>query len=201
LDVKLGDFGNALFVQPLHQENSETLSQTLPTSVGIGRGTDAYTAPEIFKSSGTYDASVDIYSFGVSLFTIGLSGGRQPFVVTVNLDSSPTTPFTAMNSASSSVALEGLHMIRWIKKGFWHWVEKEYILAPSVSLETQRTPISETVTKERGGNGALSDIFKFPNGDRILQDAVDLLQLCTEITSNLRPTAPQLLAILEELDP
>ena len=50
-------------------------SQTLTN--GAGRGTLAYTAPEMFDQSESYTFSIDIYALGVLIFCI--ISGNQPF--------------------------------------------------------------------------------------------------------------------------
>lgn len=44
---------------------------------GVGRGTLAYTAPEIFSRDGIYSFPSDVYSLGVTLYV--LTTGQEPF--------------------------------------------------------------------------------------------------------------------------
>lgn len=66
LDLKLADFGNALVV-----ENDEELID------GLGRGTQTYSAPELLSPQTAYSFPVDVYSVGVTLYT--LLTGDEPF--------------------------------------------------------------------------------------------------------------------------
>jgi serine/threonine protein kinase len=91
LDIKICDFGNALLI-PEQQMVVQKGQQLRPTVVpnnplyddsqilkdGAGRGTSAYTAPELFSlNQRPYSFPVDIYSFGVLLFT--LVSQKEPF--------------------------------------------------------------------------------------------------------------------------
>ena len=85
----MADFGNARFVpevaSPSIQEpdSSRTLIPGSPTQQnsqslkdGLGKGTLAYTAPEIFENK-DYTFSVDIYSLGITLHALFTS--QEPF--------------------------------------------------------------------------------------------------------------------------
>lgn len=50
---------------------------TLPIQVGRGRGTAAYTAPELLGQSGLYSNAIDIYSYGVTLYSLLMD--REPW--------------------------------------------------------------------------------------------------------------------------
>ncbi|KAG9293887.1 hypothetical protein G9A89_019225 [Geosiphon pyriformis] len=68
LDIKLSDFGAALFV-----------SEGKPLEDGIGRGTPPYSPPElVMQSPFPYSFPVDIYSLGVTLYIIGFTA-KEPF--------------------------------------------------------------------------------------------------------------------------
>ncbi|KAF9210476.1 hypothetical protein BGZ59_009382 [Podila verticillata] len=94
LDAKLSDFGGGVFL-PESQEHP-----VLGVAEGLGRGTQPYSAPELFASVSsniTYGQGIDIYSLGVSLYVLGLTA---------------QDPFHKMKSM--------LEMVVWIKKGgFW----------------------------------------------------------------------------------
>ena len=68
MTCRLADFGNAALISP-------------PTALlkdGIGKGTQAYTAPEILRGlDGAYTLSADVYSLGCTFYT--LLTGREPF--------------------------------------------------------------------------------------------------------------------------
>lgn len=80
----------------------------LRVAEGLGRGTQPYSAPELFasvNSNSTYDQGIDIYSLGVSLYVIGLTAQE---------------PFHKMKSM--------LEMVVWIKKGgFWLWEDQSWV--------------------------------------------------------------------------
>jgi len=116
--VKLGDFGNAICIPPDEMNrnqiptssptpsdiSSSTSSSPLspiqtPISAsltdGIGRGTQSYSAPELYSGKGIYSYPIDIYSLGVTLYT--LITGQEPF----------------------SLAKSSVHMMMGIRKGFF----------------------------------------------------------------------------------
>ena len=99
LDPRLADFGNACYVPDFHGQDStsilysplsdKTLSpgsepertprnpqSTQSLKGGIGRGTLAYTAPELIANQ-PYSFPFDVYSLGVTLFV--LITGKEPF--------------------------------------------------------------------------------------------------------------------------
>ncbi|KAG0026633.1 hypothetical protein BGZ82_009382 [Podila clonocystis] len=102
LDAKLSDFGGGVFL-PKSKEHP-----ALRVPEGLGRGTQPYSAPELFasvSSSSTYGQGIDIYSLGVSLYVIGLTAQE---------------PFHKMKSM--------LEMVVWIKKGgFWLWEDQSWV--------------------------------------------------------------------------
>jgi serine/threonine protein kinase len=67
-DVKVADFGNALFC------SGESLQD------GLGKGTLGYQAPEIFSKERTYSFPVDVYSLGVLIYALVSNDG--PFAST-----------------------------------------------------------------------------------------------------------------------
>lgn len=82
MDIRICDFGNALIVPEakklfLNDNTSYDIvpgKEVFPDSQmltdGTGRGTPAYTAPELFIPQQKYSFYIDIYSFGVVLYTI-----------------------------------------------------------------------------------------------------------------------------------
>ncbi|KAF8983116.1 hypothetical protein BGZ52_001262 [Haplosporangium bisporale] len=102
LDAKLSDFGGGVFL-PESQEHP-----VLGVAEGLGRGTQPYSAPELFASVSsniTYGQGIDIYSLGVSLYVLGLTA---------------QDPFHKMKSM--------LEMVVWIKKGgFWLWEDQSWV--------------------------------------------------------------------------
>lgn len=92
LDLKLSDFGSACFVPEIESLKTEAFVTELKPSVipgspvklnsqtltdGVGKGTPAYTAPELFSSNQSYSFPVDMYSAGVVFYTI--ISQREPF--------------------------------------------------------------------------------------------------------------------------
>ncbi|KAG0342783.1 hypothetical protein BG004_005588 [Podila humilis] len=102
LEVRLSDFGGGLFLTPVARQEGLNISQAL------GRGTQPYSAPELFASANshsTYGQGIDIYSLGVTLYVIGLTAQE---------------PFHKMKSM--------LEMVVWIKKGgFWLWEDQGWV--------------------------------------------------------------------------
>lgn len=94
LDVRISDFGNACYVPEAMSPGSPDSDTTLsPGGIrlepgvpsynnsqsledGIGRGTLAYTAPELIRNE-PYTFSVDVYSLGVTFYS--LMCGFDPF--------------------------------------------------------------------------------------------------------------------------
>ena len=66
LDIRICDFGNAVVT-----------SNTVPLKDGLGKGTPAYTAPEIYSPGFSYSFPIDIYSTGVVFYT--MISQKEPF--------------------------------------------------------------------------------------------------------------------------
>lgn len=98
----------------------------LGVAEGLGRGTQPYSAPELFasvSSNSTYGQGIDIYSLGVSLYVLGLTA---------------QDPFHKMKSM--------LEMVVWIKKGgFWLWEDQSWV--------HDRGPVSKDVESRRSTSG------------------------------------------------
>ncbi|KAJ3317950.1 hypothetical protein HDV06_001024 [Boothiomyces sp. JEL0866] len=95
LDVKISDFGNASFVPESLTESNINLFKTTYTSLttitpgtpsspnaqtlfdGLGKGTLAYSAPEVITPNSSYSFPIDMYSLGVTLYTV--ISGKEPF--------------------------------------------------------------------------------------------------------------------------
>ncbi|KAI9207510.1 kinase-like domain-containing protein [Polychytrium aggregatum] len=79
LDIRLADFGNACRIPepqtPRSPEVQDYAGSPVVASIpfqlrdGLGRGTQAYTAPELFTTD-PYGTAVDVYSAGVTLYTL-----------------------------------------------------------------------------------------------------------------------------------
>ncbi|KAF9326707.1 hypothetical protein BG006_009893 [Podila minutissima] len=123
LDAKLSDFGGGVFL-PKSLEHP-----ALGIAEGLGRGTQPYSAPELFasaSSNSTYGQGVDIYSLGVSLYVIGLTAQE---------------PFHKMKSM--------LEMVVWIKKGgFWLWEDQSWV--------HDRGPVPKDLESNRRSTSSLS---------------------------------------------
>jgi len=71
LDIRVADFGNACFASTTPTSSSPQLRD------GLGRGTQAYSAPELLTPPTPYSFPVDIYSAGVTLCSV--ISGLEPF--------------------------------------------------------------------------------------------------------------------------
>ncbi|KAF9401033.1 hypothetical protein BGZ94_005328 [Podila epigama] len=123
LDVRLSDFGAGLFLP-------ESSHPYLRVADGLGRGTQPYSAPELFASpasNGGYGQAIDIYSLGVSLYIIGLTAQE---------------PFHKIKST--------MEMVVWIKKGgFWLWEDQGWVhdRGPVPKITTSRPSTSSMLSR------------------------------------------------------
>jgi serine/threonine protein kinase len=92
LDIKMSDFGNAMFV-----------NATSALEDGLGKGTLPYSPPELLATPPhPYSHPVDIFSLGVTLYVIGITGEE---------------PFRMIRSP--------VELLVWVRKGgFWEWEER-----------------------------------------------------------------------------
>jgi serine/threonine protein kinase len=163
LDVRVSDFGNACYVPEARSPDSPYSDATLsPGSVhiepglpsysnsqsledGIGRGTLAYTAPELVRNQ-PYSFSVDIYSLGVTFYS--LLCGFDPF----------------------AHAKTNIQIIMGVKRGFFDsGMQPEW-------------------------NG------RFLNGESVEPKVIDLIQTMVQPDPSFRPTARQVLEVLDKID-
>ncbi|KAI3641090.1 hypothetical protein MIR68_000869 [Amoeboaphelidium protococcarum] len=79
MEIKLSDFGSAQFVSlQADHSHQQQQSASMELTDGIGKGTQAYTAPEILAGpQSKYTFSADIYSLGCTLYA--LLTGKEPF--------------------------------------------------------------------------------------------------------------------------
>ncbi|KAJ3106539.1 hypothetical protein HDU97_006132 [Phlyctochytrium planicorne] len=183
---------------PTYSAGSAYSSSMSSLRDGLGRGTQAYSAPELFETTGpdpgVYSFPIDIYSVGVTLYVMVTA--LEPFA-----------------TARSSV-----HMMMAIKKGFWGSGMQPGIstfgpvLASELPQNKSRTstPTTTDVTPagsavrtpshflstppERGGHGFL----KFGNGDRLHETAVRMICACVEKEPTKRPTASELVGRIKD---
>ena len=167
LDVRLSDFGNACFVpeigqlellspfsdrtlspipSPVHLEPGRpTYQNSQSLKDGIGRGTLAYTAPEVILNQ-PYTFSVDIYSLGVTFFS--LVTGANPFLL----------------------AKTNIQMMMGIKRGFF------------------------------GSNMQSSFNGRFLTGEQVDARIIALIEQMVDLDPTNRPSAKQVIEILEQID-
>ncbi|KAJ3259725.1 hypothetical protein HDU77_001689 [Chytriomyces hyalinus] len=176
-------------------------SRTGSLTDGLGRGTQAYMAPEMFmstpmKSTGEYSFPVDLYAIGATLFVAAT--GQSPFTL-----------------APSSV-----YMMMGIRRGFWMSGLQPGIgtLGPDVSRSSlangahmRRSLCSGGDHASPGGfwrNRWLQDgasvsggqgVIKFGNGDALDSEAVRIMCACLELDGSVRPTARELVVWLGTL--
>lgn len=139
---------------------------------GLGRGTLAYSAPELIEKDGTYSFPVDIYSLGVTLFTV--ISGQEPF----------------------KLARSSVQMMFGIQKGFF-----ESGMQPSASNSSlPNSPTSPTSLGEF--DSGLQDIgkWRFLNGEYVPDQIVSFVRSMVRRDPDGRPTALEALQFLERFD-
>ncbi len=106
---------------------------------GLGTGTPGYTAPEIYSTTSHYSFPVDIYGFGIVLYT--LISEKEPF-------SNATSPIQIiMASKRVFFSSETQSLISWWKcpdpsDGQWQFPDGEKIPPSLVSLITQMIQVN-----------------------------------------------------------
>jgi len=97
LNAKIADFGSSCYAPDEFPDQDDLTIENckFPMEMGLGRGTQAYCAPELFSSEEYYTFATDIYSLGVTL--IAMMTGKEPF----------------------KMARNNIHMIMCIRKGFF----------------------------------------------------------------------------------
>jgi len=97
LNAKIADFGSSCYAPDEFPDCDDLTIENcrFPMEMGLGRGTQAYCAPELFGSLESYTFATDIYSLGVTL--IVMMTGNEPF----------------------KNARNNIHMIMCIRKGFF----------------------------------------------------------------------------------
>jgi serine/threonine protein kinase len=153
---------------------------------GLGRGTDAYSPPELWQlprtdspapspvtpmsletPSGIYSYPVDVYSLALTLLFAIV--GVEPFEPRPLVVGSPREHLRSTSMSSMS----GARLILAIKKGVWEtWVERE-ILSKSA--------------------------FRFINNEELDGEIVHLFKKCLDKRPDSRPTASHLLSALQTI--
>ncbi|KAJ3350494.1 hypothetical protein HDU83_009694 [Entophlyctis luteolus] len=205
-----GSIGNATtpvsFVERFKSEMSDASirsSRTGSLTDGLGRGTQAYMAPEIFmatpsKSAGEYSFPVDIYATGCTLFVAAT--GIAPF----------------SGGVGGSV-----YVMMGIKRGFWASgmqigfgplgpdVSPQPNMAGPRGRDMRRSLCCDDSLPSTGirANRWLQDgdtvpggegVVKFGNGDALDVEAVRIMCACLEAAA-VRPTARELVVWLNTL--
>ncbi|KAJ3122244.1 hypothetical protein HK098_002983 [Nowakowskiella sp. JEL0407] len=179
--------------------HSTSSTRSLPVREGVGRGTQAYTAPELLgagSNSGEYSFPVDIYSVGVSLYT--LLSGVEPF----------------------SRARSAVHMMLGISKGFFESGMQAGmgILGPDLddyktkaeeAAEVQGQMLSESSysgpqvnqpPRPTTPNLSASGVLKYLNGEAVDRETVSLLKRMLSKDPAARPTAAELYNLIVEME-
>ncbi|KAI3661249.1 hypothetical protein MP638_005686 [Amoeboaphelidium occidentale] len=188
LDAKLADFGNASFI-----ENATVFTEL---SDGFGKGTTAYSAPELLNPPYSFTFSSDIYSLGASFYF--LLTGREPFAdirnpslqlwyIQKGFIDSGANPLSPTSGSSS---------------------DKQ--LMPTRSLQVVRRDV--TAQKEPTSPTPSSDIplLKFLNGEVLHSLSVHdskastlisgLIKSCTHKRAESRPSIDEVLYLLDQID-
>ncbi|ORX45957.1 kinase-like protein [Piromyces finnis] len=97
LNAKIADFGSSCYAPDEFPDRNDLTIENcqFPMEMGLGRGTQAYCAPELISNDEYYTFATDIYSLGVTL--IAMMTGNEPF----------------------KMARNNIHMIMCIRKGFF----------------------------------------------------------------------------------
>ncbi|KAJ1964483.1 hypothetical protein GGI12_001403 [Dipsacomyces acuminosporus] len=213
-DVRLADFTATEFsseaLAAMRAECPEFDPNSYPPYADFC-GTIPYSAPEALSPAlganlKTKDAihKMDIYSLGVSLYSLFVSG-REPYA-----------------SVKSSVE----QMLFATKGAFWEWEERQYLAAmssslpqapkvphplerhntdagirshPSLSLELGPRPRRRRTLKSR--KAAPREFLRFLSGDPLPPDIESLLRDMANPNPSLRPTAGEILARLDSVEP
>jgi serine/threonine protein kinase len=178
--------------------SSGLLSGSLSLQNGLGRGTQAYSAPELFATTTSssnpddekfYSFPIDIYSVGVTLYV--MATGREPY----------------------SLARSSVHMMMAIRKGFWAGGMQvgigpegpEVLIDEEDNQQQQQQPAPRTWgSSYRGDSNTRSRTkgsgkIKFGNGEVLDDEAVKILCRCVEQDPAKRPTARELCVLLNAL--
>jgi serine/threonine protein kinase len=211
LQLRLSDFGGSVLVPLISHNNhyddddEDDARYDLIINDGLGRGTQAYSPPEIFTTAEhQYSFSADIYSLGCTLFT--LLTGREPFD-------------TVQNPA---------YKLLYIKRGFWESGINQIgglkrtagsaaaVIPPNAIITPVAPPISPilTASASAGLRRSSSDemaaipLVQFLNGeslfagrDRLAYDQLmHILKKTTALRPTERPKAKELLLLLDQLE-
>ncbi|KAJ3028274.1 UNVERIFIED_CONTAM: hypothetical protein HDU68_002021 [Siphonaria sp. JEL0065] len=197
------------FKSELSDASSIRTSRTGSLTDGLGRGTQAYMAPEMFTSSPTaeYSFPVDVYAVGVTLFVAVT--GVQPF-----------------SGGPGGGGGSSVYMMMGIKRGFWmSGLQSGFgVYGPNVSSNSESgEAIGHGVEMRRslcqggggsGGGGIKANrwlqegdsvaggdgVVKFSgSGRRLDVEAVRIMCACLEIDGGVRPTARELVVWLNTL--
>ncbi|KAL2915369.1 hypothetical protein HK105_204985 [Polyrhizophydium stewartii] len=132
---------------------------------GLGRGTLAYSAPDLLASNEVaYSFPVDMYSLGVTLYA--LISGHEPF----------------------GLARSSVHMMVGIQRGFF----------------ASGMQVMGSASVAAGGGGIVGDprdgVWRFLSGEPVPDELVQLVMRLVERDPADRPTAEQVVQILERVD-
>ncbi|KAJ8329268.1 hypothetical protein QVD99_006538 [Batrachochytrium dendrobatidis] len=143
---------------------------------GLGRGTLAYSAPDLLNPATAYSFPVDVYSLGVTLFA--LISGHEPF----------------------GLARSSVHMMVGIQRGFFEsGLQKSGSgKLASVGLGQRKGSIGSTTG---GVVGDPSDgVWRFLNGESVCPQIVGLVMRMVHRDPSARPSALQVMSELAYID-
>eukprot|EP00158_Paraphelidium_tribonemae_P007599 Partr_v1_DN28295_c1_g1_i1_m76099 putative Unc51-like kinase len=196
-DIRLSDFGSAsIFDVPVDADGA---LQTCNFIDGLGRGTQAYSPPEILTPPDfVYSLATDIYSMGCTFYF--LLTGRDPFMDLRNPShqlwcirrgfiESGANPFTSISSSTPTSPLA-----------------TSLSLQPRSFTSAQKISAHSPVAREPSPLA----LFRFLNGETLHSDVdndmmaytgiMTLLKKCTALEPQSRPSATNVVSMLHELD-
>lgn len=159
---------------------------------GLGRGTQAFSAPEILAIDGEYSTPVDVYSLGVTMYTI--ISGKEPF----------------------DQARSGMEMLLGIKKGFFESGLQSPFYTSTTSHSASYSSsggnynypkFSSSLTSNQPPNSTSSTTavsitdWVFLNGETVPLELKQLIKSCLAKSPLKRPSAQQVFDQLMSLDP